>query len=142
MREILFKAKRIDDGTWVYGHYQQRYGVNEEKEHLIFWSNTFTSWEYVYIDPETLCQYTGLIDRNGAKIYEGDIIKTSKFGIDDGEGHNFSGFDTFSVKWCDGGFGMENSRRAFYLRDDYCLYEVIGNIFDNPELIERGKMRV
>ncbi len=80
-------------------------------------------------------QYTDLKDKNDKEIYEGDIVKTSKFGVDDGNGHNFSGFDLFTVKWDNGGFALFNRWRRFNLRDDRKNYEVAGNIFDNPELL-------
>lgn len=74
MREILFKAKRIDDGKWVEGYYQKRYDLLGNEEHLIFHADSYKVWEYAEVDPETICQYTGLCDKNGKKIWEGDII--------------------------------------------------------------------
>ena len=64
-----------------------------------------------------------------------DIVRTSKFGKDDGNGHNYAGFDVFVVKWDNGGFALFNKRRRFNLRTDEKSYEVIGNIYDNPELL-------
>lgn len=135
-REILFKAKRKDNGEWVEGQYV--YITNPLTEdgkpikHLICnGTNIFND----LIDPDTLCQYTGLTDKNGKKIWENDIIKTSRYGKNDGKGSNFAGFDIFSVQWDDGGFALYSKWRRFNLRDNN-EYEVIGNIFDNPELLE------
>ncbi len=143
MREILFRGKRIDNGEWAEGYY-----VLIGSCHRIYTGeiDINKSFENQYgllipektnylVNPKTVCQYTGLTDKNGKKIFEGDIVKTSKFGVDDGNGHNFSGFDLFSVKWDNGGFALFNRRRRFNLREDEKAYEVIGNIFDNPELL-------
>ena len=74
MREILFKAKRKDDGKWVEGYYQKRYDLLGNEEHLIFRAYSYTVWEYTEINPETLCQFTGLCDKNGKRIWENDVL--------------------------------------------------------------------
>ena len=71
MREILFRGKRIADGKWMYGlpSYDE-YGNIEE---IQVWDGEDIS--FCLVDPETICQYTGLTDKNGKKIWEGDIMR-------------------------------------------------------------------
>lgn len=127
-REILFKAKRIDNGEWVEGQYA--YTTNPLTEdgkpikHLICnGTNIFND----LIDPDTLCQYTGLTDKNGKKIWENDIVE-----LPDEEGY-------FTCEWEEGTarFVMNGDGLTVDF-DNYWSYqtEVAGNIFDNPELLE------
>ena len=81
MREILFKAKRIDNGEWVYGFYAL-IGIKEviiqnksEKYYCTDNGKNSRGNEILEVDPSTICQYTGLIDKNGQKIWENDVVK-------------------------------------------------------------------
>ena len=129
MREILFRAKRIDNGEWVEGLPQKMWG----EWHIINSDDENTAYPIV---PKTVSQYTGLKDKNGNRIWENDIVRTTKFGKDDGNGHNYAGFDVFVVKWDDGGFALFNKWRRFNLRTDEKSYEILGKVFDNPELLK------
>jgi len=75
-REILFKAKRIDNNEWVFGYYIFR----PDGSHLIYWKpfDEATQNTYHHVKSETVCQFTGLLDKNDNKIFEGDIIDTEK----------------------------------------------------------------
>ena len=162
-REILFRGKRADNGEWVQGNLVYSEDSEEDFKAIIIpikgsWmyvtehsEDLGGSWMYVTehsedlgfekwykVDPSTVCQYTGLTDKNGKKIWENDIIKTSRYGKDDGKGSNFAGFDIFSVRWDDGGIALYSKWRRFNLRDNN-EYEVIGDIFDNPELLTTNK---
>lgn len=113
MREILFRGKRKKgDKRWVEGdllHGYSGFGI----------TNRYYAGSSFEVVPETVGQYTGLTDKNGKKIFEGDIVKISNDEI-------------FEVKYEDGGFTA-----GLFLGDwDYGHVEVIGNIYDNPELME------
>lgn len=116
MREILFRGKRVDNGEWETGSLvYARMGTSEEQAGI---ADKMTAYHTPVI-PETVGQYTGLTDKNGKKIFEGDIVKISNDEI-------------FEVKYEDGGFTA-----GLFLGDwDYGHVEVIGNIYDNPELME------
>lgn len=114
MREIKFRGKRIDNGEWVYGDLSTKNLFNEPMIYEEEWA------DYAVI-PETVGQYTGLKDKNGVEIYEGDLLQ-------------FEDYPPQEVVWEDGGFAVED----YYLADWYDGAVVIGNIHDNPELMEGG----
>ena len=141
MREILFRAKRTDTdtGEWVYGSYcpkkTGRYAGEqtvEEIKHMIIIKMTGNGYTYASVDPETVCQYTGLTDKEERKIFEGDICKY--YNQEDKDGIAIIKEDY--ARWISGTIWIKESvTPLFYLQcsEDW---EVIGNIFDNPELVK------
>lgn len=79
MREILFRGKRKDNGKWVEGHYGEYYSGKENVSCISIPKETISGSLCYDVIPETVGQYTGLCDKNGTKIFAGDIVKT-KYG--------------------------------------------------------------
>ena len=126
MREILFRGKRIDNGEWVEGSLLAWPDGSAE----ICYDNPENDDEFLksIVYPETVGQYTGLTDKNGKKIFEGDIVdiipENEEVGI---------------IEWADDeAMFMLNSDGWYANFDNYYSsdVEVIGNIHDNPELLE------
>ena len=148
MRDILFKAKRIDNGEWVEGFLCKKkdycFDNRTEPKYVIIteFSNTgIVSYE---IDESTICQYTGLTDKNGKKIWENDVLKIARTSDSTGE-YYYPPLDypvNVVVKWDLCAWMWETiEKRKHYISfpDAWCHYEaeVIGNIFENAELLER-----
>lgn len=143
MSEILFRGKRIDNGEWVYGYLiAPEFAPNKKYIGHLFAEDDHDV-DVVEVDPKTASQYTGLEDMNGRKIFEGDIVKLT----DDVNGFSWFAVVRFGNPNCtyDWGWQLEpigkcESATGILLWIDmedtgaYC--EVIGNIHDNPELME------
>lgn len=126
---FLFRAKRIDNGEWVQGYL---YGIWERR--YILWGMTNDIQNMVEADPSTVCQCTGLKDKNGNLIWENDIIECK-----DGK-HNFQ----TQIEWdayC-AGFIFQDTETSTVGLDAitanglYSESKVVSNIFDNQELLE------
>ena len=131
-REIFFKAKRKDNGEWVEGYYIYHIkrticpigdSVKPEDEQHVIMRDGFSDWNMprdtvVYeINPDTLCQYTGLTGKYGKKIWENDLL-----------GHKLN-----RVEFLNGTYCINGDRSLFFEAN---TNEVIGNIFDNQEMLE------
>ena len=142
-REIKFRGKRIDNGEWVYGNLVlTAYGC------YIIPQNIYADrMPQFSVELESVGQFTGLLDKNGKEIYEGDIIKgtTYLYGYELKNGRQFDYFGV--VEWgtqADVGLcwqvsdkqGSWELRQTVHRNDiDYCTGEVIGNIYENPQLM-------
>lgn len=117
MREILFKAKRLDNGEWVEGFYCCIGPVGQEKHYIIpMYASAFYGVE---VDPSTVCEYTGLKDKNGKRIFEGDNVYDPREN------------SIYTVEWNENNaiFQMAHDwRRRSVETAYYC--EIIGNIYD------------
>lgn len=135
----LWRGQREDNGEWVNGYYVRLNG----EAHCIYTGYADKDCgdyypDYYTVDPETLGECTGLTDKNGVLIFEGDIIKTKKYGKVV-EHSNVNDYDIFVVKYESAVFRLKNHNREFNLVDDgYSKFEIIGNVHDNPELIQKG----
>nr|DAI66609.1 MAG TPA: YopX protein [Caudoviricetes sp.] len=133
MKEILFKGKRIEDGEWIEGYYQKRHDFLGNEEHLIFYADGHTVFDHAEVSSGTLCQFTGLCDKNGKKIWENDILMAH---LDESYPEDVT-YET--VEWNVAGWvGCETDSidRQYLDKFDLEHYEVVGNIFDNPELLQ------
>ena len=119
MREILFRGKRFCNNKWMFG---SLFRWNDGDCFIVVGDHRHSHYK---VDPETVGQFTGLTDKNGKKIFEGDIIRA--FG------------EIYACRWDDGNveFGLSNKHESFGIAyvAGYDM-EVIGNIHDNPELLE------
>ena len=133
MREILFKAKRKDNGKWFEGYYQKRYDLLGNEEHLIFHADSYTVWEYAEVDPETLCEFTGRCGKNGKRIWENDILMAH---LDEyyPENATYETVECGVAGWVTHEAGCAD--REYLDKFDLEHFEVIGNIFDNKELLQ------
>ena len=129
MREILFRGKRTDNNNWVEGAFclkdcDEPFGDMLDRPSIIKYDPPCDGF-WFRVDPETVGQFTGLFDKNGKKIFEGDIIS--------GLGNTYvCGWDEGNVE-----FTVFDGKESFGLA--YAAYpcmEVVGNIHDNPELIK------
>lgn len=136
MREILFRGKRLNNGEWVEGFYNHlpcgRFGADEHMIQTVL-ENGKIGMLYD-IDPSTVGQYTGLKDKNGKRIFEGDIVRFAERRIG---GEDVSIVEP--VAFDEGGFCTYRYFLNNWMRSGNAELEgieVIGNIHDNPELLE------
>lgn len=141
MREILFRGKRTDNGEWVVGAYFCLHH-NDGRDHLhhfIIPNDTPIPKDrpigevQVEVDPSTVGQYTGLPDKNGKWIFEGDIVEGPDFDAEDG--YAVVHWDDDTARFTIDGQGLTVDFDNYYGYD----IEIIGNVPDNPELLERGR---
>ena len=132
MREILFRGKQVGNDQWIEGDLRH---LENGVVGIVTEQNLFS----VVVRPETVGQYTGLKDKNGRRIFEGDILLERRF---------YFGDIFYIIEWCESSFGVRMHRQdrtsdivipiddsEFGSSPD--ALEVVGNIHDNPELTLR-----
>ena len=124
--EREFRGKRADNGEWVFGYYVK----DPMEQHRIYWKpfGEASSNTYHFVIPETIGQFTGLVDKNGVKIFEGDILKADSWKF-----LWVVQFDTKKAR-----FNCIVNQEGF--QNDFIpqnMVAVIGNIHDNKELIQK-----
>ena len=130
MREILFRGKQTDNGEWIEGAYSPfhlNFGEREEKPHIIIISDDEDiDGLWCEVIPETVGQYTGLTDKNGVRIFEGDILTIENEGV----------YAAIKYNESNAAFYVEDEDHEDYLGEAWETDAVIiGNIHDNPELL-------
>ena len=140
MREIVFRGKRVDNSAWIGGEYVSLHDDKGRRSYRIYTGYAESDCEDMYpdwfeVDPHTVGQYIGLRDKSGVRIFEGDILRWEFEGGDP---------EIAEVTWRDDG----HEGVGWYIRsirpipglDILCSgdseWEIIGNIYDNPELLE------
>lgn len=149
MREILFRAKRTDNGEWVEGDLS--YLVHNKEKMYVFPADGLDSADRYEVNQETLCQYTGLHDKNGNRIWENDIVSCEHEKYPDDNPSEVYPLLPDPIKYkrnyavefintgSSYGYRLRN-RSIHFMITGNVIYnhkiEVIGNIFDNPELLK------
>lgn len=144
-REIKFRGKRLDNGEWAYGNLQQQAVKNEEWYITSITSpfNEFLNESHI-IDPKTVGQYTGLKDKNGKEIYEGDIVTGENYPFIEDDKQNYVGIVVFYVDCARFGYNYQCVRKdkrgisngisnEFEANEDLICenLEIIGNIYES-----------
>lgn len=160
MREILFRGKRRD-GKWLYGLYSDDYVYDTDFPCIMPLRSEPDDFDWA-IDRSTVGQYTGLTDKNGNKIFEGDIVRHNTYDGFDCHCHSVVRFGKYNQNGSDGEYYPTECLGWFVEVDNFTVpdfleptdfegylktrnlleiasdCEIIGNIHDNPELLEES----
>jgi hypothetical protein len=135
MREILCRGKRIDNGKWIYGFYHRvTKNFIPENGHYITCFKDLPNGETILTEsyeviPESVSLYTGCVDRNSVKIFEGDIAREGCNGL------------VREIIWDNSEhvYKLKGTGYGYTIDDSYIEWTIIGNIFDHPELLKEER---
>ena len=142
LREIIFRGKRLDNGEWVEGDLLENdnYSFPMKMIGRVIMSRdkqtnelSFDGFDLCEVDPSTVGQFTGLLDKNGKRIFEGDIVVKRTYNGNKNFAVSFGG----GMFHCGYGGGSSTPTHRYTLEDKQI--RVIGNIQDNPELLKGGE---
>ena len=142
MRTIKFRGKRLTDGAWIYGDFFRNRGLSFIASDGIA-ENPLATWRDYNVDPETVGQFTGLHDKNGKEIYEGDLIKSPSglvytviFGtwVHDEKKEFPKIIDKYEhTGWC---ISLDGNTPCELLDSEVYSGVITGNVHDNPSLLK------
>ena len=145
MRKIEFRGKRVDSGEWVYGYLLEKWAGKDKPRRfaidpcISFYEDGWTSWpdEVVEVIPESVSQFTGLYDKNGKEIYEGDIVESRYMNPLNGR----EVIDRYNVALAKSTLykmvhstGQQCREGLLFIRHE--RVKIVGNIHDNPEILK------
>lgn len=145
MREIKFRGRNIE-GEWLYGDLINS-KINNTPTAFIFPADAPNSYDRYSVNPNTIGQFTGLRDKNGKEIYEGDVLFVREWDNIAMRVFDHEERDLFSLEECKGGFLHESQMVVYFEEGSMCAgdyfistlwdkeVELLGNIHDNPELL-------
>ena len=131
-RQVIFRGYNLKNQKWLYGYYLVNRGLHFICPEGV--QNPLASWEDFVVEEESVGEWTGLKDKNGSQIYEGDIVKAPL--LDPIFGDILSdAFDNVVISFHNGSFVVAyyKGRHKIYLQDLFDKIEVIGNIYENKE---------
>ena len=132
----LFRGKRIDNGEWVQGYLSYQFCAKKGNESYYFYAkDSLGFFCRCVVDASTICQCTGLKDKNGKLIWENDIVGYYDKYVEKWF-YGLVGYGEFNCSCCSGVYGWHFGDEDIR---EYQGYEVKGNKFDNPELLEVGE---
>ena len=132
MREILFRGKRVSNGEWVEGSLIKAKAENNKDVLYLIAPFIMSAFDVQEVIPETVGQYTGLTDKNGQKIFENDIVINDYYFEKDKTKNSIIIYGEWNCSCCHGVFGWICDGYGDFRDDDVTI---IGNIYDNPELL-------
>lgn len=146
-REILFRGKRVSNGNWIEGYFVLL-AINEGLKHAIYTGTDEGRFILFEVIPDTVGQFTGLCDKNGKKIFEGDILleEEKEYSLEE-YGEKVVGTHNIVAYWNEKACGFwvrrtDKPKGKIYVPEEPLCesfaeeLKVVGNIYDNPELLE------